>query len=114
MRAPGEKHWNDVLARYITASGVPMRFDYGSNRFVGLRGHTILRLNPRALPEVWARMNDRFTGAEKDSPFPVIAFVTNKQHGPDVEDSYVILRLGTFMPMMAAMVAADRERWLGR
>ena len=101
-----------MLARYISASGVPLRFDYVSNRFIGVNGITILRLNPQALPQVWAKMNDRFTEAERTTRFPVIAFVTNKQQGPDVEDSYVVLRLGTFMPMFAAMVAGDRERWL--
>jgi hypothetical protein len=41
----------------------------------------------------------------------VIVFVTNKEYGDSVDDTYVVMRMGTFIPMMKALLDSDRERW---
>ena len=39
-----------------------------------------------------------------------IIVVTNKKYGDSVDDEIVILRLGTFMPMLKEFIYSDLER----
>jgi hypothetical protein len=41
----------------------------------------------------------------------VVIFATNRQYGDSVEDTLVVMRLGTFAPMLKALIAQDKERW---
>jgi hypothetical protein len=41
----------------------------------------------------------------------VIIFATNRGYGDSVDDSLVVLRMGTFAPMLKAFVDQDKERW---
>ena len=60
---------------------------------------------------MWARMPEYMNrlGKTEDN---VVVFVTNKQYGDSVDDSYVVMRLGTFIPMMKALLESDKERYL--
>ena len=49
---------------------------------------------------------------EQKSGNKVIVFVTNRRFGDSVDDSMVVMRMGTFAPMIKAFIDADRERWV--
>jgi hypothetical protein len=95
-----------VLARYFTVNGIPLTW---AGRFKGLYGYSIKRMNPRTIEKTWARMPDRMTTYERDERKPVIIVVTNKMYG-DVGDSYVVMRLDTFLPMFATFYKENKER----
>ena len=110
MKAPSESAWESTLSRYFAANSIPLRWDAYRKRFLGVAGHSVARLNPRSEAYVWARMPELFGRFEKDDR-NVIVFVTNKVYGDTVDDSFVVMRIGTFIPMMKALVESDRERW---
>ena len=115
MKAPSEQRWEKTLTRYFAAWGVPLRWDYVSRRFHGISGHLFARLNPRVEASVWARMPEYLKKYEHPSRNPdgrqVVIFTTNKTYGDSVDDSIVVMRLGTFIPMMKSLVETDKERW---
>lgn len=110
MKAPAEAQWEKVLSRYFAASGVPLRWDGLAKRFLGLAGHTVARLNPKVEDFAWARMPERFSKYDKDGSNTIV-LVTNKVYGDTVDDSFVVMRIRTFIPMVKALVESDRERW---
>lgn len=106
--------WERMIARYLTASKVPVVWNGSRRAFEGLHGFTIKRIAPmrarydtsqsmRGLPEVFR--------ANKEVPNYVV-IVTNAHYGDNLEDSLVVLRLGDFTPMLAAFINNDRERYL--
>lgn len=111
MKAPLEAGWEKTLNRYFAANGVPLTWAPVAKRFTGIYGHTFARLNPRREESAWARMPERFSPREEESK-GLVMFVTNKVYGDTVEDSFVVLRLGTFTPMLKAFIDMDKERWL--
>lgn len=114
MKPPREvgSRWENVLTRYFAAVGIPLRWEYVKRRFVGISGHEFARLNPKAGKEenVWTRMPEYVRKYEANGK-QVVIFATNRQYGDSVDDSLVVLRLGTFIPMLKALVDNDKERW---
>ena len=106
-----EQSWDKLLARYLTSNGIPLTWDWVAKRFTGVAGHRFARKNPKSEAQVWARMPEYMNrlGKTEDN---VVVFVTNKQYGDSVDDSYVVMRLGTFIPMMKALLESDKERYL--
>lgn len=41
-------------------------------------------------------------------------FLTSKSHGNEISDSYVLMRLDTFAPMLKTYVESDPNRYLGK
>lgn len=116
MKAPREASngWEKTLSRYFHAANIPLNWDYGSRRFVGLSGFDIARLNPKTEDLVWPRMPERFKSYEHrrtHTNSDIIVLVTNRQYGDSVDDSFVITRLGTFTPMLHALIATNPERY---
>lgn len=117
MRAPKEagEAWERTLTRFFAAHGVPLRWDYVSRRFHGLAGHNVARINPAKEDNVWQNMPQyvrkyEYPDRNKESK-QVMVFVTNKRYGDSVDDTLVVMRLGTLMPMLKSMVDKDPERW---
>lgn len=110
MKSPTEPNWEKTLSRYLAANGIPLAWNPVSKRYEGVAGHTFARLNPRLEEGAWARMPHRMSriDAKEDN---LVMFVTNKMYGDSVDDNFVVMRLGTFIPMMKALVESDRERW---
>jgi hypothetical protein len=115
MKAPSEQHWENTLTRYFAAWGIPLRWDYGKRRYRGISGHLFARLNPRVEENVWVRMPEYLKKYEHQDRNPdgrqVVIFTTNKIYGDSVDDSIVVMRLGTFIPMMKSLLETDKERW---
>jgi hypothetical protein len=42
----------------------------------------------------------------------VVVLATNRKYGDSIDDTLVVMRLGTFIPMLKAMIQQDRERWI--
>ena len=104
--------WERTLTRYFAAHGVPLSWDGWHKRFVGVAGHAFSRMNPRSEEGVWTRMPEYVKKYEKLTDKQVVVFVTNRQYGDSVDDSLVVMRMGTFTPMLKALVDGDRERWV--
>ena len=110
MKSPAESNWPKVLARYFTVHGIPLTWDGREQVFKGLYGYVVKRMNPRTTEKTWARMPDRMTTVEREVQKPLIMVVTNKMYGADVGDSYVVMRLDTFLPMFVTHYKENRER----
>lgn len=119
MKAPKEvtHRWERTLARYFSAAGVPVKWDSLKHRFVGIRRHSIARINPSQKTETrenqWKYMPTRIGDLERRGSENVIMLVTSQRYGDEVEDSFVVMRLGTFTPIFKAFIDSDRERWIG-
>lgn len=119
MRAPKEKgtRWENVISRFFSASGIPLTWEPVKKRFTGIRRHAIGRVNPSAktgldgMDSAWRLMPQYLRKIEADGDNGIL-IVTNLRYGDQVEDSIVVLRLGTFTPMLKAFIDADKERWL--
>lgn len=113
MKAPPEASWERVLNRYFAAMSIPLKWDGAAHRFRGMAGHSFARFNPKARNEepVWKHMPMYISRYEEKEGRNVIILVTNRQYGDSVDDSMVVMRLGTFMPMLKAFIDTDRERW---
>lgn len=111
MRAPQEAAWNRTLERYFVACGLPIRWDGVAQRFQGIAGHALSRINPYKEDAIWAKMPMYLKRREQDEQKQAIVIVANRKYGDSVDDSIVVLRLGTFAPMLKAFYEADKERW---
>lgn len=105
--------WERTLGRYFAALGIPLRWNPVKKRFTGVAGHEFARMNPKSKDgaNVWQRMPEYVKRYEQKSGKQVVIFVTNRQYGDSVDDSLVVLRVGTFIPMLKALVETDMERW---
>lgn len=106
--------WEKVLERYFAAHGVPLRWDGHAKRFTGLAGHLFARIDPYSEDNVWARMPmyvRRYNTERNPTGKQVAVLVTNNRYGDSVDDTLVVMRLGTLLPMMHALYSGDRERW---
>lgn len=118
MKAPrqsGDKGaWERTISRYLTANKVPVLWDYTQRKFTGIHGYTLKRIAP---------MRARYDTSQSLSGLPeffrdhagepnLVVIVTNRKYGDDLEDSLVVMRLGTFGPMFATHITSDRERYL--
>lgn len=115
MKSVHEPAWERTLARYFAANGLPLRWDGVAKRFRGISGHMFGRLNPDKEERVWPRMPKYMHDIESQSSNPdgraAILFITNKKYGDSVDDSMVVMRLGTLIPMLKSLYYSDRERY---
>lgn len=117
MKAPAEKGgaWERTIERFMVSSGVPLRWDALARRYRGVAGHMFARLNPRVEAGMWANMPkyvNKYEAQDRNEDGKrAIIIATNKMYGDSVEDSLVVMRLGTFAPMLKAFIQSDRERW---
>lgn len=105
--------WERMIARFLTANKVPVEWSGAVRRFIGLHGYTIRRIAP---------MRARYDTSQALHGLPVlfrasddpnlIVIVTNAHYGDNLEDSLVVLRLGTFTPIFATHINNDRERYI--
>lgn len=114
-KSPGGR-WENILVRFMRSAGVP-NFIYNGDarRFTGVFGFSFVRITPRS-EGGWARVPYEFkryeTERSKGNPNPVIMFLTQRDNGEFVADNYVVMRLGTFAPMLAELIAADPNRYM--
>lgn len=111
------RKWEDMIQRYIVSAGVPgFRWDGAIRRFTGIRGLQFARAMPRN-EGGWAHTPEFFKRYERErndgSGFPFVMFLTSKNNGPNIEDTFVLTRLDTFTALLANAVKADPERYLG-
>lgn len=115
MRVPKRgNEWERLISRFIVANGIPnFKWDQLHRRFTGIRGWSFVRATPR-LEGGWAKVPFFFSRYEGErangNPHPVVMFLTSRDNGPNVEDTYVLMRLETFVPMLLSKVNADPER----
>lgn len=102
--------WEKVLARYIVANGVPLfSWDAPVKRFKGISGWSFTRISPRNHGG-WARVPEAFKFVEKRNDMPTIVFLASKDNGESIDDSYVLMRLHTFVPFLVNKIESDPER----
>jgi len=108
MKPTSERAWDKTLSRYFSAVGIPLSWDARAKRFTGVAGHVFARRNPRSEADVWKRMPEYVRRLGSDN---AVIFITNKQYGDSIDDSFVVMQIRTFIPMMKALVDSDKERW---
>jgi len=114
VRSVKEASWEQTISRYFAAVGIPLRWEGLRKRFQGIAGHEFARLNPKSNKNeaVWTRMPEYVKKYERLADGKqVVVFVTNRGYGDSVDDSLVVLRMGTFAPMLKAFIETDKERW---
>jgi hypothetical protein len=99
-----------TIARYMTAEGVPVKWDAADWQFRGLSGVLMKKMNPSAGEGAWARMPEFFKRHEKDSDLPLVLIVASKRYGENVSDAFVIMRISTLVRWLGPLVKFDRER----
>ena len=115
MKAPAERFWESTLTRYFAAIGIPLRWNGAYKCFTGVRKHTVKRINPSSLTaegNQWRLMPQNLRKAEEGGNRAIL-IVSSKRYGDEVEDSIVVMRLGTASPMLKALIDNDKERWIG-
>lgn len=117
MKVPKEPLWERLIARYLTAYGIPgFRWDGKSKRFTGVRGFAWVRSNPTGNGG-WANVPFYFKRYESErqngNPHPPVMFLSSKWNGPEVEDTFVLMRLDTFAHIFKALVESDPQRYIG-
>lgn len=104
MRSVREATWERALARYFTIHSIPLKWDGVAKRFLGIRGLMISRINPQVEESAWAEMPKRIRAYEAKDRNPdrlnAIVLVTNKRYGDSIDDTMVVMRLGTLLPML--------------
>jgi hypothetical protein len=106
--------WERTLSRFLTVSGIPVQWKGHLTGFTGLSGYVIKRIAPQRSRYLstasWAKMPE-FWREHRDIN-NLIVIVTNRKYGDDLEDSLVVMRLGTFAPIFATHINNDRERYI--
>jgi len=105
--------WERLIARYFSAEALPLTWDGAKRRYTGIAGHEIARVNSSdpANLGTWKKLPERFKYVEDRTDKRVILIVNNARFGDGVEDSLVVMRLGTLTPLLKALVNNDKERW---
>jgi protein gp37 len=116
MKSPkeGKERWERTLTRYFAAYSVPLRWSYPRRRFTGVAGHLFARLNPYNEDKMWQLMPQtirKYENERNPNGKQVVIFATNRRYGDSIDDSLVVMRMGTFIPMLKALVDSDKERW---
>ena len=117
MRAPKEADngWEKALTRFFAAHSLPLQWNYRTRRFTGIAGHLFARMNPSLESKMWCNMPRWVREYETDSANPdgkgVVIFATNRRYGDSIDESLVVMRLGTFIPMLKALTQY-KERWV--
>lgn len=113
MRSVREGGWEKTLSRYFAALNIPLRWEYRSRRFTGISGFAFSRINPYKEEAIWARMPEYINKYEHLEPGKqVVVFVTTRRYGDTVDDSLVLMRMGTFTKLIKSLVDSDKERWV--
>ena len=113
--AKRQSGWEALLTRYFAAVRVPLRWDARAKRFVGFAGHAVARINTAKEEGWWARAPEFLRRYEAREPHKkVILIVASRRYGDNIEDAIVVMRVGTLVPMVKALVEGDRERWEAR
>jgi len=115
MRPVREKAgaWERLIVRYFSTYMIPLKWDYPSRSFRGIAGYRILRSNPKTETESkWNLIPQKLKQyeTERSNGKPPIIIMTNNQYGDSVDDMIVVMKLGTFMPMLKEWYQADPER----
>ena len=117
MKVPSKGNaWEKLISRLAVAHGIPnFRWDHNQRRFSGISGWAFTRVTPRneggwsKVPFFFRRYeNERANG----NPHPVVMFLAQRDNGPNVEDTFVLMRLETFLPLLVSTINADPERHL--
>ena len=117
MKVPSKGNaWEKLISRLAVAHGIPnFRWDHYQRRFSGISGWAFTRVTPRneggwsKVPFFFRRYeNERANG----NPHPVVMFLAQRDNGPNVEDTFVLMRLETFLPLLVSKINADPERHL--
>lgn len=106
--------WERALARFLTVSRIPVVWKGDVQRFTGIVSYTFARIAPmraRLNPDESLTKLPKFFKQREHLP-NLIVFVTNRKYGDDLEDSLVVMRLGTFAPIFATHINNDRERYI--
>lgn len=113
MRAPRDRdgNWERGLVRYFLSYGIRVKWDAVAKRFTGISNMCIARRSPFKEEAVWQRMPEYIRRYESNNSGNVVVIVANRQYGDSMDDALVVTRLGTFIPMLSAMVTNDPERW---
>ena len=111
------RKWEEMIQRYIVSAGIPgFRWNGSTRRFTGIKGLQFARAMPRN-EGGWAHTPEFFRRYERDrndgSGFPFVMFLTSKDNGPNIEDTFVLTRLDTFATLLKNAVHADPARYLG-
>lgn len=118
MKIQKQPKWEKLICRFIVASGIPsFTWNASSNRFEGVKGFSFVRVTPRAVGG-WKDLPFYFKRYEGErnqgSPHPVVMLCTSKDNGPNIEDTFVMMRLETYSRMLQSLVDNDPARYLGR
>lgn len=113
MKAPRDTNgnWERGLARYFSAHNLNIKWDGKAKRFLGIANLCITRRSPSKEEQMWARMPEYVRRYESNNQGNVVVLVANRRYGDSIDDCLVVTRLGTFLPMLSAMVNNDPERW---
>ena len=118
MKIHKQPKWEQLIARFIVASGIPgFRWDAASRRFEGVKGFAFVRVTPR-VEGGWKNLPfffKRYEGERNQgSPHPVVLLCTSRDNGPNIEDTFVMMRLETYSKMLVSLVNNDPARYIGR
>lgn len=115
MRLPKKiDSWETILARFVVASGLPyFSWDGKTKRFKGISGWKFTRISPRNHGG-WVNVPVAFRHVENKDSLPLIAFLASKDNGSSIDDSYVLMRLSTFVPFLINKIDSDPERHIRR
>lgn len=117
MKVPKKGNaWEKLISRLVVASGVPnFRWDHTHRRFTGVSGWSFVRVTPRN-EGGWSKVPFFFRRYETErangNPHPVVMFLAQRDNGPNVEDTFVLMRLETFLPLLVNKIEADPDRHL--
>lgn len=118
MRLAKRPDWEKLICNFMVAAGVPaFRYDGMRHRFTGVKGFSFVRIMPHS-EGGWAKVPLNFrryeTERNQGSPHPVVMFATSRHYGPNIDDTFVIMRLDSFAQILATAVAAEPSRYLGK
>lgn len=110
--------WERLLERYVNSVGIStFHYDNYAKRFTGVKGFAFTRVTPR-MEGGWVRLPEYFKRYEKErrngNPHPVVMFIASKDNGLSIEDSFVLIRLEHFVPLLATCIESDPQRYLGK
>ena len=118
MKIHKEPKWELLISRFFVASGIPgFTWNSPSKRFEGVKGFAFVRVTPR-MEEGWKNLPSFFKRYEgtrnQGNPHPVVLLCTSKENGPNIEDTFVMMRLETYSKMLVSLVNNDPARYIGR
>lgn len=116
-KSPGGR-WENILVRFMRSAGVSnLIYNGDTKRFSGVFGFSFVRITPR-IEGGWSRVPYEFKRYETErtqgNPNPVVMFLTQRNNGEFVGDNYVVMRLSTFAPILAELIASNPAKYIGK